>query len=133
MIETSNPPGVPSFRSAWYSHVSRVPTGAGALLFVSGQVALDDEGALIGAGDVAAQTEPVFQLLGTILTSQNASFDDVVHIRSYLTDLAGLPAYGAVRARYFTGTPPTSTTVEVPRLAWPDALLEVELVAAVAN
>lgn len=115
-----------------YSQVVRVETGTGALLFVSGQIALDETGAVVGVGDVTVQSHAVMQALQAILAAHGGGLEDVVNIRTFMTDMSGLPEYGAVRAQYLTGPPPSSTTVEVSRLFRPGALLEVEVVAAVA-
>lgn len=129
MITRIDPDTVPPPPGGWYSHAARVDIGAGALLFVSGQVALDDDGEIVGPGDMERQAQQVFTLLERILADQGAGFGDVVSIRTFVTDMALLPAYGAVRARHLTGPPPTSTTVEVSRLFRPEALVEVDLVA----
>lgn len=114
-----------------YSHVARVELGDGALLLVSGQIAIDDDGKLVGEDSMSAQSERVFEILGSILDAHGAGFGDVVSLRSYLTDMNGLGDYATVRARHMPGEPPTSTTVEVSGLAVPGALVEVELMAAV--
>lgn len=126
-----NPATVPTPAGA-YSHLARVDAGAGGtLLFLSGQVAVDDENTIVAPGDLTAQSERVFEIIGAILAAHGASFDDVVNIRTFMTDISRIPEYGAVRNRYITGQPPTSTTVEVSRLFKPDAMIEVEVVAAI--
>ncbi|MCX3288573.1 Rid family hydrolase [Streptomyces sp. NEAU-H22] len=94
-----------------------------ALLFVSGQIA---EGATL-----AEQTRGVFETLTALLKAHGAGLADVVNIRTYLTDLSELDEYGSVRREFLTGTPPTSMTFEAARLFRPEALVEVEVVAAV--
>lgn len=133
MITRIDPDTVPPPPGGWYSHAARVETGAGALLFVSGQVALDDDGAIVGVGDMERQADRVFTLLERILADQGAGFGDVVSIRTFVTDMGLLASYGAVRARYLTGPPPTSTTVEVSRLFRPEALVEIDIVAAIGG
>jgi enamine deaminase RidA (YjgF/YER057c/UK114 family) len=133
MLTTIDPSTVPPPPGGWFSHAARVEVGTGALLFVSGQVAVDDTGEIVDVGDMASQAERVFAMLERILTDQGGSFDDVVSIRTFLTDMSLLPAYGAVRARYITGTPPTSTTVAVAGLYRADALVEVDIVAAIGG
>jgi 3-hydroxyisobutyrate dehydrogenase-like beta-hydroxyacid dehydrogenase len=115
-----------------YSHVARLDLGTGTLLTLSGQIAVDDAGDLVGEGDIRAQTRRIFEIIGGILGSHGATLADVVNIRTFMTDLGMLPAYGEVRRQYLASTPPTSTTVEVPRLFRPGALLEIEVTAAVA-
>jgi 3-hydroxyisobutyrate dehydrogenase-like beta-hydroxyacid dehydrogenase/enamine deaminase RidA (YjgF/YER057c/UK114 family) len=120
-----NPPTVPA-TNGMYSHAVR----AGDTLYVSGQAAFDEQGRVVGEGDMTAQAEHVFRNLERILADQGATFDDVAFIRTYLTDMDLRAEYGAVRRKYLTGTPPASTTVEVPRLFMPGLLLEVDLVVA---
>jgi enamine deaminase RidA (YjgF/YER057c/UK114 family) len=112
-----------------FSHVARVDLGTGALLVLSGQVGVDDSGAIAEPGDVTAQAERIFTLIDGILRAHGASFADVLHVRTFMTDLNDLAAYGAVRRRYFPGPKPASTTVEVSRLFLAGAVLEVEVTA----
>lgn len=114
-----------------YSHAVRIDMDGGALLFVSGQVAFDPDGTLVGKGDMARQTEQVFENIKAILEANDASFDTVVKISTFMTDMSQLPAMRDVRARYLSDPPPASTTVEVAALFRPEVLIEVEAVAAV--
>lgn len=115
-----------------YAHVARVDVGGGTLLMTAGQIAVDDDGAVVAPGDVVAQAERIFELIGGILAAHGAGLADVLHIRTFMTNLDDLPAYGQVRRRLFPNTPPpASTTVEVSRLFRPGAVLEVEVTAAV--
>lgn len=125
-----NPPSVPPPPPGRFAHAVRVDLGDGALLFVSGQIAVDEAGELVGGGDMAVQSEHVFGVLDRILRDQGGSFDDVINIRTSVTDMSLLRSYGAVRARYLTGALPTSTTVQVAALYKPGALVEVDVVAA---
>jgi enamine deaminase RidA (YjgF/YER057c/UK114 family) len=124
-----NPPTVSAPFGDRFAHVARLDLTGGALLCLSGQVAVDDQGNMVGLGDVVAQSERIFALIDGILRAHGASFADVLHIRTFMTNLDDLPGYGQVRRRFFPGTPPASTTVEVRRLFLPGALLEVELTA----
>ncbi|MER5643747.1 NAD(P)-binding domain-containing protein [Streptosporangium sp. NPDC002524] len=124
-VEKLNPATVPA-TNGLYSHATK----AAGLLFVSGQVALDEEGRVVGEGDMTRQSEYVMDLLSRVLADQGCAFDDVTHIRSHVTDMSLLPEYGAVRKRFITGEPPASTTVEVSGLFRPGLLIEVEVIAA---
>ncbi|KDN76602.1 endoribonuclease L-PSP [Streptomyces olindensis] len=123
-ITLDNPASAPQPLSPYYSQVARLEQADGsALLFVSGQIA---EGATL-----AEQTEGVFETLTALLAAHGATLADVVNIRTYLTDISRLEEYGTVRRRFLTGTRPTSMTFEASRLFRPEALVEVEVVAAV--
>ncbi|GAA2484999.1 enamine deaminase RidA [Winogradskya humida] len=116
-----------------FAHVARVDMpGGGALLMLSGQVAVDDTGAIIAPGDAGAQAEQIFDLIAQLLAAHGTELHGVLHIRTFMTDLDDLPAYAKVRNRLFTATPPpASTTVEVGRLFLTGAVLEIEVTAAV--
>ncbi len=123
----TSPPSLPPAKG--YSHVAAVPAGA-RLLFLSGQVALDSAGALVGPGDARAQTRQVFENLRRALAVEGATFVDVVKLTFYLRDVATLPVVREVRDQYVNGAaPPASTLVEVRRLFRDDVLLEVDAVA----
>lgn len=115
-----------------YSHVARLQLGDGVLIMVSGQLALGENGELIGKGSMAQQSERVFAILDAILAVHGATFADVVNIRTYLIDMSRISDYTAVRRRHLADDPPTSTTVEVSGLVIPGALVEVDLMAAIA-
>jgi 2-iminobutanoate/2-iminopropanoate deaminase len=114
-----------------YSHVAIVETDDVRWLYVSGQLALDHDGALVGLGDMAAQTEQVFENLLHILEAHGASFEDVLKIQTFVTTLEGFADVREVRARYLPVEPPASTAVQVVALVMPDAMIEVDLVAGV--
>jgi enamine deaminase RidA (YjgF/YER057c/UK114 family) len=114
-----------------YSHVVTV---SGKLAFISGQVANDANGNLVGKGDLRAQTVQVFENLKKALAAAGASFEDVVKMNTYIVGMRSsidLPVLREIRARYVTGKPPASTLVGVQALANPDYLIEIEVVAAV--
>ncbi|MCW3816057.1 RidA family protein [Micromonospora sp. DR5-3] len=96
-----NPATVPAPYGDRFAHVARLDLPGGALLMLSGQVAVDDAGAVVAPGDVRAQTEQIFELIGALLAAHGATFADVLHVRTFLTDLDDLADYGAVRNRYF--------------------------------
>jgi reactive intermediate/imine deaminase len=114
-----------------YSHAVRVETAECVFLYVSGQLALDAEGTLIGIGDLRAQTEQVFENLARVLEANGASFEHVVKLQTFFTTLDDLAGSREVRARYLPAEPPASTAVQVAALVLPEALIEVDIVAAV--
>jgi len=114
-----------------YSQAVRVETGDAVWIHVSGQIAIDLEGNLVGPGDVRAQTRQVFENLKAILAANGATFADVVKIGTYLTTLEDLAGMREVRGEYLTSEPPASTAVQVVALVVPDAVIEIDLVAVV--
>jgi reactive intermediate/imine deaminase len=126
----SNPPAVAAPLGT-YSHAALVETEDARWLFVSGQLALDRDGVLVGIGDIAVQTERVFENLLRILEHHGASFEDVVKIQTFVTTLEGFAEVREVRARYLPEEPPASTAVQVVALVMPEASIEVDLVAVI--
>ena len=111
------------FTQAW-----RVEAPA-AILFVSGQVPLDDDGNLVAPGDFDGQARRTFENLGLVLDEAGGTFGDIVKVTVYLTDMARLPDYGRIKAEYIRGRPPASTAVGVTALAIPGLMIEVEATA----
>jgi 2-iminobutanoate/2-iminopropanoate deaminase len=107
-----------------------VPAGQ-RLIYVSGQVALDESGALVGKGDPAKQAEQVFKNIHRILTGCGATIDDIVKINWYFRDMNDRAATTAAREKFLGTHRPASTAVQVSRLVDEDWLLEVDCVAAV--
>ena len=127
-VEYLNPPDLcPTY--GW-THVASV-TG-GRTIYISGQVAFDAKGQLVGKGDLAAQTRQVFANLETALTASGATFNDVVKTNYYMLDASQVGVVREIRTKYFTKELPASTLVEVRRLANPDFLIEIEVIAVVA-
>ena len=114
-----------------YSQAVRVETGDAVWIHISGQIAIDREGNLVGPGDLRAQTRQVFDNLKAILEANDATFADAVKIGTYLTTLDDLAGMREVRSEYLTSEPPASTAVQVVALVVPDALIEIDLVAVV--
>jgi len=104
---------------------------AGELLYVSGIVAVDGAGKLVGGDDVVAQTRQVFENMRAVLAAAGCGFEDVVKVTIFLTDVDERPLINPVRQDVFGATRPASTLVEVPRLAVEGAKVEIECVALV--
>jgi reactive intermediate/imine deaminase len=101
----------------------------GELLFVSGQVAQDNSGNLVGPGDCEAQTRQVMARVRAVVEAAGATMEDVVKITAFLVNLDDYPAYNKVRGENFTSNPPASSSVIVASLVRPEFLVEVEAVA----
>jgi 2-iminobutanoate/2-iminopropanoate deaminase len=105
--------------------------GAGGLLFVSGIVPVDEQGRLVGEGDVVEQTRQVFRNMELVLRAAGCTFADVVKVTTFLLDVNDRATINPVRQEVFGDARPASTLVEVSALAVPGALLEIEAVAAI--
>ncbi|MBI1258403.1 MAG: RidA family protein [Chloroflexi bacterium] len=128
VIRMSNPATL--VKPNGYSHVAEV-TG-GKTIYLSGQIALDASGALVGAGDMQAQAQQVFSNLKSALESVGADFSAVVKLTYFVVDIAQIPVIRDVRDQYInTQNPPASSAVEVRRLVRDDLLIEIEAVAVV--
>jgi len=123
-----HPPGHPLPRGA-YSHAVQIDHGGLTQLFVTGQLAVDTQGRVVAPGEITAQTEFVFQLIGAILEAAGFSFDDIVKATTFLTNMADFPQFSAVRNRYFASALPAHTLLEVKGLAFPGCCVEVEVTA----
>ncbi len=110
-----------------------VEVTGGRTIYVSGQVPVDKTGALVGAGDLRAQTRQVFENVKAGLEAAGASFADVVKLSFYVVDAAQVQTVRDVRDTYVdTARPPASTLVEVRRLVREEFLIEVDAIASVA-
>ncbi|HXC76376.1 MAG TPA: RidA family protein [Candidatus Acidoferrum sp.] len=98
-------------------------------IWVSGMLALDPSGALVGGDDVVAQAERVHENIKAVLTRAGAGFEDVVKVTVYLRRIGDRAAVNAVRRRFFGESRPASTLVEVSAFVSPDALVEIDAVA----
>ena len=122
-IERINPEGMT--QPTAYSHLVKVDN----LLFIAGQVAVDGDGNIVGEGDMAAQVRQVYKNLRSVLASAGADFSNVVKINIFTTDIDSFRESIAVHLEHFGEHPPTSTLVQIDRLARPIFLVEIEAIA----
>src|SRR5438045_2686169 len=111
---------------AAYSHVVTV-NGPGKTIYIAGQLARDIEGNLVGKGDIRAQMEQTFKNLDLCLKAAGATWADVVKTNTYVTDYPEFSKHSDVRIRYLGVATPTSTTVQISRLADPDAMVKIDI------
>lgn len=133
-VDTLNPPGL--FQPDSYAQVG-VAQGT-RTLYLSGQVAQDAQGRLVGKDSLADQAEQVYLNIGTALAAAGATFQDVAKLTVYVVDwtpdkMEQLVA-GAMRAAAAIGFDPRRpiTLVGVAALGSPDYLVEVEAIAVTA-
>lgn len=108
-----------------YSHAVR----AGNLLFISGQIAFDADGNVIGVGDMEAQARAVFANLGRVLAAAGAGPEHLTALTIFLTDMSRRADVSKVRREFVVEPYPASSLVGVNELAHPDLLVEVEAIA----
>ncbi|KUJ38867.1 RidA family protein [Streptomyces sp. MI02-2A] len=114
-----------------YTHVVM---GTGRFVAISGQLALDEDGRLVGAGDPAAQARQVFENLRRCLAAAGATFDHVVKLTFFVTDMAHMPAIRAARAEHIPDDRlPAASAVQVAALVRPEFLVEIEAYAVVGG
>lgn len=102
------------------------------LVFVAGTTASAADGA-VGGDDAALQAREIFARIGKALADADATFEDVVRTRIYLTNMADFDAVGGVHGELFSTIRPVTSVVEVGALAAPDLLVEVEVDAVVSS
>ncbi len=124
-----NPESVAVPLKKYYSNAVR--SEAGPLLWISGQVALDREGKLVGEGDLRAQAVQVLENIKAILVDGGASMNDIVKVTVYVTDIRAFNDITDIREQYFPADGPASVICEVSALAWPEFMIEIEAVAVV--
>ena len=123
-------PSLPGpMRGGAYS--SGVEAPSGRTIYVSGQVALDAEGNVVGEGDVKLQTETVLEHVKTVVEEAGGGMEDIVKVTVFITDMGLYDEIHEVRRRYFEEPFPASSMVEVSALIDPRLLIEIEAVAVV--
>jgi reactive intermediate/imine deaminase len=102
---------------------------AGDTLYVSGLVATNSTGDVVGAGDIVEQTSQIFRNLRLVLEAAGGGPQDVVKLTIFMRDVAQRPLINPVRQEFFGDHRPASTLVEVSRLVRDDLLVEIEAIA----
>jgi enamine deaminase RidA (YjgF/YER057c/UK114 family) len=119
-------------RTFGWSHL--VTVSGGTTIHISGQVAVNERGEVVGKGDLRLQTEQAFRNIEIALKSANATWEHVVKTNLYVVGLKPehVPIIREIRGRYVSAEhPPVSTLVGVTALVGPDWLIEIEATAAI--
>lgn len=120
------------YNSVQFGFSHAVESTEGRTLHLAGQVAWNDAGELVGAGDLASQAAQAFRNLREVLAECGMTPSDVVRLRTYVVDYSPdkLPIIGAAISDFYGGgTPAANTLLGVASLAMPDFLIEVEATA----
>ena len=123
-LETVNP-GWPRYERYTFSPAVR----KGNLLFISGLTSTDEDGNLVGEGDIVAQTRHIFGQIEEILRAADGSLDDVVKTVDYIVTTDGYRETAEVRREMFPRGFPAATGVVVKGLLRPGALIEIDAIA----
>lgn len=111
-------------------HYSHAIVASGRTLYVAGQVPLDEDGQLVGQGDIETQTRQVLTNLERVITSSGGRLADVVKSTVYLTKWEYRAPVGAIRREFFPDPPPVNTLLVVTSLADPEFLVEIDAIVA---
>ncbi len=101
----------------------------GNLVFLSGQAAIDEQGAAVGVDDFDAQAAQTFANIGRVLEAAGSSMQQIVKVTIYLTDMDNFPKILELRERHFTPPYPADTIVEISALGLPELMIEVDVIA----
>ena len=132
-LEFLVPDDVPAPR-ATYSHAVHVKSGD--LIVLAGQVAIDEEGATVGVGDIEAQTRQVLRNIEGVLRAAGATFADIIKYTVYVVGRENADRFRAVRAELWPeihpdGRYPASTFLVIDQLASQEFLVEIEVTAVI--
>ena len=129
-VEFVNPPSVSTPHG--YSQAAVIDLGNCRMVIISGQVALDAKGNLIGKDDLDKQTEQVFTNIKDIVEETGGTMDNIVKLGIFTTDVSKIQAVRNVRDKFInTQKPPASTLVQVSKLFRDDILIEIEATAII--
>lgn len=112
-----------------YSRAVRV----GNQLEVTGTVAVDENGDLVGKGDFFKQTQFAIQKIEKVMKQAGFSLEDVVRTRIFVTDITHWEEVGKAHHQFFSIIKPATTMVEVKALISPEYLVEIEVSAIKTN
>ena len=113
---------------AGYSHGIELPPNS-RILYCAGQLGLKQDGSF-ASNEIRGQAEQAWRNIGAVLRAAGMGYENIVKLTHYLTRREDLPAYREVRAQFLGKLAPASTLLVISALARPEALVEVDVVAA---
>lgn len=128
MAKSFDPPNVWSPFGAFSQSVI---LGDGRTIYLKGQVALGQDGQIVGDGDMAAQVAQVLHNISDILGAMGGKASDIVSLQQFTTDIQTFMRCGEIRARFFEAPYPVTTTLEVSSLYDPRLLIEITAIAEI--
>ena len=121
------PPTHPT--KAAYSPMVTYDLGSHRMVFLAGQVALDENGQIVGPGDAAAQARCLFEKITALLAEAGCTIDHLVKVQIFLTDMADFAKVSEVRNEFLGSALPVSTLVEVGALVHAGLRVEIDGIA----
>lgn len=104
----------------------------GNMIYISGQVAVNEERTIVGIGDFKAQVHQTFANIKRILEAAGSSLDKIVHTTTYVTDIeTARKDWLDLKKQYFSFPYPAGTFVEISRLGSKEAMIEIDVIALV--
>jgi 2-iminobutanoate/2-iminopropanoate deaminase len=117
-----------------YSHAAVIDLGNCKMVIISGQVALDSKGNLVGKDDMGKQAEQVFQNIKHVVEAAGGSMNSIVKLGIFTTDVSKIADIRNARDKYMnTNIRPASTLVQISKLFREDILIEVEATAIISK
>ncbi|MBS1507965.1 MAG: RidA family protein [Bacteroidetes bacterium] len=130
LVRFSNPTSVSKTKG--YSHAAEIELGTCKMIIISGQIALDNKGNLIGKDNLAEQTTQIFTNIKNIVAESGGTLENVVKLGIFMIDASQVQTVRNVRDKFFTQKKmPASTLVQVSKLVRDDLLLEIEATAII--
>ena len=113
-----------------YSHALKVDIWDSEIIFVTGQIAMDNEWNAVAPDNIEKQTEFVFESIKTILIEANSWLGDIVKVVIYVTDMNDFSKISPIRNKYLKNSKPVSTLVEISKTVkeWSDIEIDVTIV-----
>lgn len=116
-----------------YSHAIQIDVGNYQLIFITGQIAMSEDGMPVAPGDIERQTHFIFKSIASILKEVNGSLDDIVKVVIYVKDVTDFPKISAIRNEYLATARPTSTLVEISNTVKEGCDIEIEATAVISK
>jgi 2-iminobutanoate/2-iminopropanoate deaminase len=127
-VTRGDPANLKNVRAHVYHHFIKVDDPK-SLVFLSGQLSRDEDGKLVGPGDMAEQTRQAIRNMAKVMEAAGGSLSDIVSIVVYTIDMREFQKITAARQEFFSKLLPTSTIVEVNHLSEPGLLIEFQATA----
>jgi 2-iminobutanoate/2-iminopropanoate deaminase len=108
-----------------------VAPAQGRMVFISGMTARDNDGRVVGAGDIDKQTRQVCENLKRAMGAAGGTLDDIVRVDVFVRNIEHFDAIHRVRREYFSAPAPASTMLEVSKMVSPEMLIEINAIAMV--